>query len=300
MASRYDGLIDQLFSDAASRAIAHSFVTRFEASPFADRIIPAMLQEGAQVNARISAGEITPQAGRDLMMSMASDGYGLPPHIVQDGQVWLTDMVAQSGGEETEPQADVAGPHAELIRKLFSPEDRAAAEALAKALDADPRSASRTEALLHEVAQTTDMDPQTSYDYIASFAASIGIPQHLVTSALDAISAPAQRAHEQQTFNELVGDLSPQHRAALSDAERRQAREEADKFERMMRENPSEYWRPENQAAYRDALERSIAVPVPEAPAKSADGGPAAVPGTAPPATAPATPAPAPTAAAAP
>ena len=206
MASRYDGLIDQLFSDAASRAIAHSFVTRFEASPFADRIIPAMLQEGAQVNARISAGEITPQAGRDLMMSMASDGYGLPPHIVQDGQVWLTDMVAQSGGEETEPQADASGPRAELINKLFAPQDRAAAAAFAQALDADPRSAGRTEALLHEIALATDMDPQTSYDYIASFAHSVGIPEHLVTSALDAISAPAQRAHEEQTFNELVGD----------------------------------------------------------------------------------------------
>jgi len=225
------------------------------------------------------------------MMSMASDGYGLPPHIVSDGQAWLTDMVAQSGGEDaaTEPQADVAGPHAELIRKLFSPEDRAAAEALAKALDADPRSASRTEALLHEVAQTTDMDPQTSYDYIASFARSVGIPEHLVTSALDAISAPAQRAHAEQTFNELVGDLTPQHRAALSDAERRQAREEADKYELMMRENPSEYWKPQNQEAYRQALERSIAVPVPVAPAAPADGGPAALPATAPPAAAPAT-----------
>jgi hypothetical protein len=300
MGGQYDGLLDRLFPRAADRLFATSFVEHFAASPFADRIIPAMLQEAAQVNPRILAGELTAEQGRELLMSTAREGFGFAPHVVADAQAWLNDMVAQSGGEETEPQADAAGPHAELIRKLFSPEDRAAAEALAKALDADPRSASRTEALLHEVAQTTDMDPQTSYDYIASFAASIGIPQHLVTSALDAISAPAQRAHEQQTFNELVGDLSPQHRAALSDAERRQAREEADKFERMMRENPSEYWRPENQAAYRDALERSIAVPVPEAPAKSADGGPAAVPGTAPPATAPATPAPAPTAAAAP
>jgi hypothetical protein len=297
---QYDALVDRLFPSPADRLFAMSFVERFAGSPLADRIIPAMLQEAAGVNARILAGDLTAERGRDLLMSTAREGFGFAPHVLADGQAWLNDLVPQSGGEETEPQADVAGPHAELIRKLFSPEDRAAAEALAKALDADPRSASRTEALLHEVAQTTDMDPQTSYDYIASFAASIGIPQHLVTSALDAISAPAQRAHEQQTFNELVGDLSPQHRAALSDAERRQAREEADKFERMMRENPSEYWRPENQAAYRDALERSIAVPVPEAPAKSADGGPAAVPGTAPPATAPATPAPAPTAAAAP
>src|SRR5258708_22044713 len=291
---QYDARLDRLFPRPADRLVAMSFVERFAASPLADRIIPAMLQEGAQVNARISAGEITPQAGRDLMMSMASDGYGLPPHIVQDGQVWLADMVAQSGGEETEPQADVAGPHAELIRKLFSPEDRAAAEALAKALDADPRSASRTEALLHEVAQTTEMTPEAAYSYIADFARSIGIPEHLATSALDAISAPAQRAHEQQTFNELVGDLTPQHRAALSVAERRQAREEADKYELMMRENPSEYWKPQNQEAYRLALERSIAAPVPPPPPAPPPAGPTHFPPTPPPPATPPLPQPAP------
>src|SRR5712672_796743 len=242
---QYDALVDRLFPSPADRLVAMSFVERFAGSPLADRIIPAMLQEGAQVNARISAGEITPQAGRDLMMSMASDGYGLPPHIVQDGQVWLTDMVAQSGGEETEPQADVAGPRAELIRKLFSLEDRAAAEALAKALDADPRSASRTEALLHEIAQTTDMDPQTSYDYIASFARSVGIPEHLVTSALAAISAPAERAHEEAVMRELVGDLTPQARHAQQVAGREAALKDVAKYEQMMRDAPGEYWRPE-------------------------------------------------------
>jgi hypothetical protein len=285
---RFDALLDRLFPSPADRLFAASFVEHFAASPLADRIIPAMLQEAAQVNPRILAGELTAEQGRELLMSTAREGFGFAPHVVADAQAWLNDMVAQSGGEETETQADVAaGPHAELIRKLFPPEDRAAAEALAKALDADPRSASRTEALLHEVARTTEMDPQTSYDYIASFAHSVGIPEHLVTSALDAISAPAQRAHEEQRFNELVGDLSPQHRAALSDAERRQAREEADRYEQMMRENPSEYWKPQNQEAYRQALERSIAVPVPVAPAAPADGGPAALPATAPPAATP-------------
>src|SRR5258705_516808 len=193
------------------------------------------------------------------------------------------------------------GQYDALVDRLFpSPADRLVAMSFVERFAGSPLADRIIPAMLQEVARTTDMDPQTSYDYVASFARSVGIPEHLVTSALDAISAPAERAHEEQRFNELVGDLTPQHRAALSDAERRQAREEADKYELMMRENPSEYWKPHNQAAYRDALERSIAVPVPEAPAKSADGGPAAVPGTAPPATAPATPAPAPTAAAAP
>ena len=302
MASQFDRLIDSLWQDANSRALAHDFAARFAtASP---TMVEGILREAAVVNSRIEAGELTSQAGRELLSSYASEGMGLAPHLVAEASTWANGVLAQAQAETAaEPQAppaDVAGPRAELIRKLFSPEDRAAAEALSKALDADPRSASRTEALLHEVARTTDMDPQTSYDYVASFARSVGIPEHLVTSALDTIGAPAQRAHEQQTFNELVGDLSPQHRAALSDAERRQAREEANQYERMMRENPSEYWKPQNQEAYRQALERSIAVPVPVAPAAPADGGPAALPATTPPATAPATPAPAPTAAAAP
>jgi hypothetical protein len=249
----HSALIDRLFSSPADRAIAQSFADRFAGSPFADRIIPAMLQEGAAVNARILAGEITPQAGRDLMISTATEGYGLPAHVVTDGQAWLNDLVAQSGGEETEPQADASGPRAELINKLFAPPDRAAAAAFAQALDADPRSASRTDALLTEVARTTDMDARSSYDYIASLAQSIGIPSHLVAAALDAISVPAERAHEEEVMRDLIGDLSPKHQAALSESERRQAREEASKFEEMLRdpEGSRKYWAsPDLQQAY--------------------------------------------------
>jgi hypothetical protein len=283
-----DALIDRYCPNPSDRLIAASILSRFENSPYADRFVEPLLAEAMAINARALAGELSPVQARELLMSTAESGFGLPPHLLSDVEAAFNDTLGAVGGEETEPQADVAaGPRAELIRKLFAPEDRAAAEALAKALDADPRSASRTEALLHEVAQTTDMTPEAAYSYIADFARSIGIPEHLVTSALHTIGAPAQRAHEEQTFNELVGDLSPQHRAALSDAERRQAREEADQYERMMRENPSEYWKPQNQEAYRQALERSIAVPVPVAPAAPADGGPAA-PAATPPLTQPA------------
>jgi hypothetical protein len=141
------------------------------------------------------------------------------------------------------------------------------------------------------------MSPAQSYAYIADFARSIGIPEHLVTSALDAIGAPAQAAHEAQVLHDLTGDLSPQHQAALSESERRQAREEADRYERMMRENPSEYWKSENQQAYREALERSL----PSAPEPvPADAGFGAAPSIAPPASPAAAPVPAPTAPAAP
>jgi len=267
---QYDALVDRLFPSPADRLFAMSFVERFAGSPLADRIIPAMLQEAAQVNPRILAGELTPEQGRELLMSTAREGFGFAPHVVADAQAWLNDMVAQSGGEETEPQADVAGPRAELVNKLFAPQDRAAATAFAQALDADPRSAGRTEALLHEIALTTDMNPQTSYDYIASFAASIGIPEHLVTSALDAISAPAERAHAAAVEHELIGDLTPQARNAHAVAERAKAQQDAKRFEEMLRdpEASRKYWAdPQLQAEYRSALEASLVEPPPAAPA---------------------------------
>jgi hypothetical protein len=63
----------------------------------------------------------------------------------------------------------------------------------------------------------------------------------------------------------------------------------------MMRENPSEYWRPENQQAYRQALERSLGQqaqePAPQEPT-AADEVRAGVLGTAAP-TAPIAPSPA-------
>jgi hypothetical protein len=161
----------------------------------------------------------------------------------------------------------------------------------------EPQLASRIEPLLHELARGSELGLQGSWDYIASFMRDgLGIPEYLINTTLQSIGAPALSAHEAQAFNELVGDLSPQHRAALSASERSQARAEADRFERMMREVPAEYWKPQNQEAYRQALERSLVEP----PATPADGGPADLEMAPAPAAAPATPAPAPTAAAAP
>src|SRR5260370_10799185 len=170
---RFDAEIDKYFpGDIHSRAIAQAFVERFEGQPFAERAIPAMLQEGAAVNARILAGELSPQAGRELLTSLATEGYGLPAHVVAEGRAWLDDVgadLAEQGivPQDAEPQtADVSGPRSDLITKLFAPQDRAAAAALAKALDAHPQSASRTEALLHEISLTADIQPQPAYDSI--------------------------------------------------------------------------------------------------------------------------------------
>jgi hypothetical protein len=70
-----------------------------------------MPQESASVNARVQAGELTSEAGRDLLMSTAVGGYGLPPHVIQDGAGWLNDMV--DGGSRC---TGIAGHPAILLR----------------------------------------------------------------------------------------------------------------------------------------------------------------------------------------
>src|SRR5258706_2617534 len=141
MASQFDRLIDSLCQDAHSRALAHDFAARFAtASP---TMVEGILREAAVVNSRIEAGELTSQAGRELLSSYASEGMGLAPHLVAEASTWANGVLAQAqaetAAEPQAPSADVAaGPRAELIRKLFAPEDRAAAEALPTALEPDP------------------------------------------------------------------------------------------------------------------------------------------------------------------
>jgi hypothetical protein len=278
MATKYDRIIDSLFTDPASRAIATDFVTRYADEPMMDGRLEALLREGVLANQRVVSGEITPEAGREYLSSFASEALGTPAHLVASGEAWLNEM-ATAGGEQTEDAAprgaEPPGPHSDLIRRLFASPDRAAAAALAKTLAADPQSASRTEAMLTEISRTTDMTPQAAYDYIASFARNIGIPSHLVTSALDAISMPDAAAHER----EVTESMAPEVRQMIAANERAEAKQAVSRYERMMRENPAEYWRPENQNAYRQALERSL-VGAPVMPMGE--------PATAPPATAPA------------
>jgi hypothetical protein len=49
-------------------------------------------------------GELSQQAGRELMASLAPENYGLPAHVVADGQAWFADMTAQLGGDQAEPE----------------------------------------------------------------------------------------------------------------------------------------------------------------------------------------------------
>ncbi len=112
----------------------------------------------------------------------------------------------------------------------------------------------------------------------------LGTPEYLINSTLTAIGEPAEAAHERETLRQMIGDLSPAATHAITRADRESARQEITKFERMMREAPQEYWKLENQQAYRSALERSL-IEAPTMPATEAP--PAAAPAPSAPAPAP-------------
>jgi hypothetical protein len=169
-----------------------------------------------------------------------------------------------------------------LIDQLFTEEsDRTLARAWAAKLDADGVG-DRAEALIREAALTTTkiggqvITPQQAVDYLSDFARTIGVLDHQVASSVGWLAAGG-----------------PDTAAASTDhyeIERRIAKQDAEKYERMMREDPRKYWgSPDIQQKYRDALERSTAAPplapveqggqpAPSAPEAAAAPAPAAPP----------------------
>jgi hypothetical protein len=90
--------------------------------------------------------------------------------------------------------------------------------------------------------------------------------------------------------------MGPEVKQLIAADDRKKAQEDVAKFEAMIRdpEGSRKYWAdPKLQDQYRNALERSIAVPEAPEAAPPADEVRAALLGTAPPAAAPAAPAPA-------
>src|SRR5262249_22330624 len=61
----------------------------------------------------------------------------------------------------------------------------------------------------------------------------------------------------QEREAQLMADVTPEAYRSIAQADPK-AQEDVARFERMMRENPTEYWKPANQEAYRDAIQRSL------------------------------------------
>jgi hypothetical protein len=298
VSQQYAALVDRLFSDASDRAIAQAFVQKFEGTPFSDRLIPAMLQEGAAMSARIVAGELTPEAGREALASFVAEGYGIPAHVISDVTAWTNSNLIPDDGTQPAPEPRGAEPpsrYSDLINRLFIPEERAAAHALAKYAETRPQLAMRTEAILHEIAKGTDLDRASATSFITDFCAKIGVPSYEIGGLINAIGAPVELAREQQVLHELTGDLSPQAQHAITKAEREKALSEMSVHEKNMRAPQGSpewaaYWRdPAAQAAYHDAISRSLVEP-PVTPAAAPPAAPAPEPAAPAPAAEPAAP----------
>jgi hypothetical protein len=107
---QYDALVDRLFTSASDRAIGHAFVQKFQNQPFADRLIPALLNEGAAVSQRVNSGELSPEAGRSLVAELAAQAYGLPPSTIADVTAWTNDNLIPDDGTQPAPEPVSAEP----------------------------------------------------------------------------------------------------------------------------------------------------------------------------------------------
>src|SRR5215472_713735 len=99
MASKFDQLIDSLFTDTASRGIATDFVMRHQNEPMMEGRIEPLLREAALANQRVANGEIAPEQGRSYLSSFAAEGLGTPAHLVAAWQEWADGVGAQQAEE---------------------------------------------------------------------------------------------------------------------------------------------------------------------------------------------------------
>ncbi len=176
------------------------------------------------------------------------------------------------------------GKHSRLINKLWEdPGDRKLAESFAKHFDGMPGMEDRIPALLQEASKPTEMSPQESWDYLRSFAASIGTPPTAMaafggwfdtTAAEVAAETPPEPEEadpedpdidnpplvrmSEITARQPAAAPAPPARPAL---DREAARDRVYQMEQAMRAEVgspewSSYWRnPQAQEQYRAALE---------------------------------------------
>src|SRR5262249_22179877 len=69
---------------------------------------------------------------------------------------------------------------------------------------------------------------------------------------------PTHLRNRRRRTDQLLADAPVEHHRALAQADRAKALEDVAIYERMMREQPQEYWKLHNQKGYRDAIQRSL------------------------------------------
>jgi hypothetical protein len=114
--AKYDALLNKLWpgdEGKSDRAIARSFIKKFENVPVAaDRIEP-LLREAARIDGQIHAGAISRDEGHDALNSFISEGLGTPPHIVNEINAWSGEITAELAAAEAPPPTEAEQPAAE-------------------------------------------------------------------------------------------------------------------------------------------------------------------------------------------
>jgi hypothetical protein len=121
MVSRtHQALIAKLFPKVElSQCMAANFIEKYQ--PALSDGVEGVLREAATVNARVLAGEITVEQGREYMGSFAVDGMGIMPATVEDGLKFLSD----GAGLSAEDIAAIETPGSEPAQTPQAPQEPA-------------------------------------------------------------------------------------------------------------------------------------------------------------------------------
>jgi hypothetical protein len=107
----HDQLINRLFKDDASRAIARDSVARFADQPFVSDRIPVFLQEAAAANDRVASGALTADQAREQLSGFAA--LGAPAGVMESLTAWYDGAEDAAAGTEETPGGEPAqGPEA--------------------------------------------------------------------------------------------------------------------------------------------------------------------------------------------
>jgi hypothetical protein len=130
----HDQLIDRLFADEDSRAIARDFVARFADQSFVSARIPTLLQEAAAANERVASGAITAEQAREQLSGFAA--LGAPAGVMESLTAWYDEAGDTAAGTDEPQAADPAqapqAPAAPPAQPAPASPDRAALQQQAK------------------------------------------------------------------------------------------------------------------------------------------------------------------------
>jgi hypothetical protein len=108
---KFDALIQKHCKTPLDLRLAQEMVKPYEDHPMGERVVEAMLPDFMIVNDRVGRGEITSAQGMEYLKSLALEGAGLHPEVIDLGMARFAEVqtafveqgLIEPGGEETPP-----------------------------------------------------------------------------------------------------------------------------------------------------------------------------------------------------